>query len=140
MSSDSAGTQRDRYEHKALLGESRRRLVLVPLLHGGLMSAEQAGLRWICAFTSRETLAAFAVGRGVDGEWDFQALYGARLLDEVIPSLGFWCGIAVDVGSEGGQLLPPVGGIVPDRAAVDAAAQAAANTRTAVARPVDEGG
>ncbi|WP_206322131.1 SseB family protein [Streptomyces sp. HNM0575] len=112
------------WEVAATVGEFRRRLVLVPLLDGGLMSAESGGLRWIYAFTSREALAEFARGRGDGGEWEFQSLYGARLLDEVVPSLDFWCGVAVDAGSEDGVLLPPVRGIVPERAAVDAAAEA----------------
>ncbi|HEV7626245.1 MAG TPA: SseB family protein [Streptomyces sp.] len=111
-----------------MVGEFRRHLVLVPLVDGGLMSAELGGLRWIYAFTSQETLVSFARGRGVGGDWDFQALYGARLLDEVIPSLDFPCGVAVDAGSEDGQLLPPVRGIVPERAAVDAAAETGAVT------------
>jgi hypothetical protein len=128
MSGEAAADGREELrEAVAMVGEFRRRLVLVPLADGGLMSAELGGgLRWIYAFTSRETLASFARGRGVGGEWEFQSLYGARLLDEVIPPLGFPCGVAVDAGSEGGLLLPPVRGIVPERASVEAAAEAAA--------------
>lgn len=120
------GAEREAAEAAALaevmemVGEFRRSLVLAPLLDGGWMSAEQAGLRWLYAFTSEETLAAFARGRGQGGEWEFQRVYGARLLDEVIPGLEFPCGVAVDAGSEGGVLLPPVRGIVPEHAAIDA--------------------
>ncbi|OEV05329.1 hypothetical protein AN219_36435 [Streptomyces nanshensis] len=121
-----------RDEAAAMVGEFRRRLVLVPLHDGGLMSAELGGLRWIYAFTSQEALAAFARGRGVGGDWEFRTLYGARLLDEVIPSLDFWCGVALDVGSEGGELLPPVRGIVPERAAVEAAMGESATGSAAV--------
>jgi len=37
----------------------------------------------------------------------------------VIPALDFACGVAVDAGSEGGVLLPPVAGIVPNAAAYE---------------------
>lgn len=109
----------------AMLGEFRRRPVLVPLVDGGLMSAEQGGLRWLFAFTGEATFAAFARQRPEaeqQAEWECASVYGARLLDEVIPALDFPCGVAVDAGSEGGVLLPPVPGIVP--------ASAALNTRT----------
>lgn len=133
MSGEAAGDgAAELHDVAAMVGEFRRRLVLVPLSDGELTAAELGGLHWIYAFTSQETLAAFARGRGAGGEWEFQSLYGARLLDEVIPSLPFWCGVAVDAGSEGGQLLPPVRGIVPERAAVEAAAEAAAVEGTAV--------
>ncbi|WP_070018783.1 hypothetical protein [Streptomyces nanshensis] len=107
----------------ARLGEFRRQLVLVPLLDGGLASAELAGLRWIYAFSSPEALTVFAQGRRAGGEWEFQTLYGARLLDEVIPSLRSRCGVVLDAGTEDGRLLPPMRGIVPDRAALETAAE-----------------
>jgi len=111
------------FEAAALVGEFRRHPVLVPLVDGGLMSAEQGGLRWLFAFTSAETLAAFARQRDEGGAADVgrecASVYGARLLDEVIPALDFPCGVAVDAGSEGGVLLPPVRGIVRPSAALD---------------------
>lgn len=114
------------FEAAALVGEFRRRAVLVPLVDGGLMSAEQGGLRWLFAFTSQDTFAAFTRQRDegpADGEWECASVYGARLLDEVIPALDFPCGVAVDAGSEGGVLLPPVRGIVPPSAALDTQAE-----------------
>lgn len=112
-------------EVAAMIGEFRRSLVLVPLHEGGLMSAQLGGLHWIYAFTSQETLAAFARVRDVGGEPEFRTLYGARLLDEVIPSLDSWCGVALDVGTDEAVLLPPVRGVVPERAAVEAVMEAA---------------
>ncbi|MFD9405703.1 hypothetical protein ACFWBN_01600 [Streptomyces sp. NPDC059989] len=109
-----------------LLGEFRRAVLLVPLpdgAEGGLMSGRQGGVRWIYAFTDEAALARFAQVRGAaHREWEFLAILGARLLDEVIPETEDPTGVAVDVADEDGSMLfPPVVGIVPDASAVDAA-------------------
>lgn len=114
---------RMRREFAALLGEFRRTAVMLPL--GGdacPLTADFSGVRWIYAFSDEAALARFAVMRGEGArEWEYQRLLGARLLDGVIPALGVPCGVALDVGSEGDQvLLPPVMGIVPAAVAVDA--------------------
>ncbi|MDI3405402.1 hypothetical protein [Streptomyces cavernicola] len=103
-----------------LLGEFRRSLVLVPVQDGGFLAGDQGGLRWLYAFTDEDTLTTFAQARGEGGQWEFQKLYGARLLDEVVPAVSVPCGVAVDIGSEGAFLLPPARGIVPDEAVVEA--------------------
>ncbi|WRZ87287.1 SseB family protein [Streptomyces sp. NBC_01022] len=111
-----------RHEFAALLGEFRRTAVLVPLDEAGdLWSAEQNGVRWICAFSDEAALARFAEARGEAGrEWVFRAVLGARLLDVMVPMLPGPAGVALDAGSaEGGMLFPPVAGIVPDAVAVD---------------------
>ncbi|MFJ2914684.1 SseB family protein, partial [Streptomyces sp. NPDC087228] len=63
-----------RREFAVLLGEFRRMAVLVPLDEvGDLWSAEQCGVRWICAFSDEEALARFAQARGDAGrEWTYQ--------------------------------------------------------------------
>lgn len=80
------------------------------------------GIRWIYAFSNESALARFAIARGEGGrEWPYQRLLGARLLDAAVPAVGVPCGVALDVGTEGeGVLFPPVTGIVPEDAAVDA--------------------
>jgi len=96
--------------------------VLVPLDEfGDPWSAEQHGVRWICAFSDEEALARFARTRGDAGrEWTYWAVLGARLLDVLVPMLPGPAGVALDAGSEeGGMLFPPVVGIVPDAVAVD---------------------
>jgi hypothetical protein len=107
-----------------MVGELRRTAVLVPLLGGGLMSAERDGIRWIYAFTDEAAMARFAAARGVPPgeEWEYAAVLGARLLDVVVPSLGGPpTGVALNVADEDGAMLfPPVRGIVPDAVAVDA--------------------
>lgn len=113
---------------RALVGELRRALVLVPFDGGGLWTAELGGVRWICGFTDEAALARFARARdGGDGradggrEWEFAELRGARLLDEIIPAMGVPAGVAINVADpEGSMLFPPVAGIVPDAVAVDA--------------------
>lgn len=105
-----------------LLGEFRRTAVLVPLdANGDLWSADQGGVRWICAFSDEEALARFALARGDAGrEWAYQTVLGARLLDVMVPLLPGPAGVALDAGSaDGGMLFPPVAGIVPDTVAVD---------------------
>jgi hypothetical protein len=79
-------------------------------------------VRWICGFTDETALARFAVLHGPgDRPMDYAALLGARIVDEVVPSLGEPAGLAVDIASEDGSMFfPPVTGIVPDGAAVDA--------------------
>ncbi|MFB6873519.1 SseB family protein [Streptomyces sp. NPDC056323] len=110
-----------RREFAALLGEFRRTAVLVPLDGAGdLWSAEQGGVRWICAFSDEEALARFARARGDAGrEWVYRTVLGARLLDVMVPMLPGPAGVALDAGSEDGVLFPPVAGIVPDSVAVD---------------------
>ncbi|MEU0301654.1 SseB family protein [Streptomyces sp. NPDC006175] len=110
-----------RREFAVLLGEFRRTAVLVPLDEAGdLWSAEQNGVRWICAFSDEEALARFALARGDAGrEWAYQAVLGARLLDVMVPLLPGPAGVALDAGSADGMLFPPVAGIVPDAVAVD---------------------
>ncbi|MFF3262585.1 SseB family protein [Streptomyces sp. NPDC002932] len=111
-----------RREFAVLLGEFRRTAVLVPLDEAGdLWSAEQGGVRWICAFSDEAALARFARARGEAGrEWAYRAVLGARLLDVMVPLLPGPAGVALDAGSEdAGMLFPPVAGIVPDAVAVD---------------------
>lgn len=128
---------RARHEWAVLLGEFRRTAVLVPTDEDGApLVGELGGIRWIYAFSHESALARFAMARGEGGrEWPYQRLLGARLLDAAVPAAGVPCGVALDVGTEGeGVLFPPVRGIVPEEAAVDAGrtADADATVDTAV--------
>lgn len=104
-----------------LVGGFRRSAVLVPLNGAGcLWSADQGGVRWICAFSDEEALARFARAQGDAGrEWEFRTVLGARLLDVMVPMLPGPAGVALDAGDADGVLFPPVAGIVPDAVAVD---------------------
>lgn len=99
---------------------------LVPLDGGGrgFLTADFGGVRWIHVFTDESAAARFDEAQGAPkARRDFMAVRGWRLLDVVIPAMGGPCGVALDVGSgDDGVLLPPVVGIVPDAAAVDAEA------------------
>ncbi|WLW52551.1 hypothetical protein [Streptomyces sp. YU58] len=115
---------RRRREFAVLLGEFRRTPVLVPLdVNEDPLVGEFGGVRWIYAFSDESALARFAFARGEAArEWVFRRVLGARLLDAGVPAAGVPCGVALDVGGENdeGVLFPPVVGIVPDAAAVDA--------------------
>jgi hypothetical protein len=115
---------RRRREFASLLGEFRRTPVLVPLDENeDPLVGDYGGVRWIYAFSNESALARFAIARGEGSrEWAYQRVLGARLLDAGVPAAGVPCGVALDVGSEDGDgvLFPPVVGIVPDAAAVDA--------------------
>ncbi|MGW6524275.1 hypothetical protein [Streptomyces sp. NPDC054962] len=107
---------------RALVGEMRRSVLLVPMADGGLWSVRSGGVRWICGFTDEAALARFALrhARG-DRPMDYAALLGARIVDELVPALGEPAGLAVDIATEDGSMFfPPVVGIVPDAVAVDA--------------------
>ncbi|MFE1348689.1 hypothetical protein [Streptomyces sp. NPDC058757] len=106
---------------RALVGEMRRSVLLVPVDGGGLWSARSGGVRWICGFTDEAALARFALRHGPGGRpVEYAALLGARLVDEIVPSLGEPTGLAVDIADEDGSMFfPPVTGIVPDGVAVD---------------------
>lgn len=110
-----------RSEFAILFGEFRRTAVLVPFdPHGSLWTADQNGVRWICAFSNEEALARFAEAQGDSNrEWTYRTILGARLLDAMVPMLPGPAGVALDAGSANGVLLPPVAGIVPDQVAVD---------------------
>jgi hypothetical protein len=102
---------------RALVGEMRRSVLLVPSDGGGgLWSAHAGGVRWICAFTDEEAPAEFALQRGAgDRPLECAVLLGARIVDEIVPSLGERAGLAVDIATEDGSMFfPPVTGIVPD--------------------------
>jgi hypothetical protein len=87
---------------------------------GGLWTADFGGIAWICAFSDEPALARFAQARGEEaGEWTYRRVLGSRLLDDVVPTVASPCGVALDAGSPGGAVFPPVQGIVPDRVAVD---------------------
>ncbi|MFC5805762.1 hypothetical protein [Streptomyces formicae] len=103
------------------LADFRSTAVLVPLDDkGGLWTADLGGISWICAFSDEPALARFAEARGTESrEWTYRRVLGSRLLDEVVPAVEFPCGVALDAGSPGGAVFPPVRGIVPDSAAVD---------------------
>ncbi|WLW53221.1 hypothetical protein [Streptomyces sp. YU58] len=107
---------------RALIGEMRRSVLLVPTAGGGLWSARSGGVRWICGFTDEAALARFALHHAPgDRPMDYAALLGARIVDEVVPSLGEPAGLAVDIATEDGSMFfPPVVGVVPDGSAVDA--------------------
>ncbi|MFF3690765.1 hypothetical protein [Streptomyces sp. NPDC002187] len=106
---------------RALVGEMRRSVLLVPTADGGLWSARSGEVRWICGFTDEAALARFALHHGPDDlPMDYAALLGARIVDEVVPSLNEPAGLAVDIATEDGSMFfPPVVGIVPDGVAVD---------------------
>ncbi|WNI34150.1 hypothetical protein [Streptomyces sp. ITFR-6] len=112
---------------RALLGELRRALVLVPLEGGGLWTAGSGGVRWVCGFTDEAALARFAQARdaldgggGAGRSWEFAELRGARLLDEIVPAMGVPAGVAVNIADpDGSMFFPPVAGIVPDAVAID---------------------
>ncbi|MCJ0873262.1 SseB family protein [Streptomyces sp. AP-93] len=110
-----------RREFAVLLGEFRRTAVLVPIdPYGGLWTAEQGGVRWICAFSDEEALARFARAQGdAEREWEYRTVLGARLLDVMVPMLRVPAGVALDAGGDDGMLFPPVEGLVPESAVVD---------------------
>lgn len=106
---------------RALVGEMRRSVLLVPMAGGGLWSARSGGVRWICGFTDEAALARFALLHASgDQPMDYAALLGARIVDEVVPSLGEPAGLALDIATaDGSMFFPPVVGVVPDGVAVD---------------------
>ncbi|MFI1015530.1 SseB family protein [Streptomyces sp. NPDC020965] len=107
---------------RALVGEMRRSILLVPTVGGGLWSAWAGGVRWICGFTDEAALARFALHHASgDQPMEYAALLGARIVDEILPALDEAAGVAVDIATEDGSMLfPPVVGIVADTVAVDA--------------------
>ncbi|WUS13670.1 hypothetical protein OG693_03110 [Streptomyces sp. NBC_01259] len=106
---------------RALVGEMRRSLLLVPVADERLWSVRMGGVRWICGFTDETALARFALHHGPgDRPMDYAVLLGARIVDEIVPALGEPAGLAVDIATEDGSMFfPPVTGIVPEAFAVD---------------------
>ncbi|MGC5344052.1 hypothetical protein [Streptomyces sp. DT171] len=122
---------------RALVGELRRALVLVPLDGGRLWTAASGGVRWVYGFTDEAALARFAraheagpeigngrlpesdrpgaggrpaeSGRPTEGRrpWEYAVLRGARLLDEIVPAMGEPAGVAVNVADPDGSMLFP---------------------------------
>jgi len=118
-----------RLEFTALLDRFRSTAVLVPLGAGpspdaerGLLTTDLNGIRFVLAFSDQQSLARYAQARGeFHREWAYRTVLGARLLDAAVPAAGVPCGVALDCADgPGGVIFPPVRGIVPDEAAVDA--------------------
>ncbi|MEW1614132.1 hypothetical protein [Streptomyces sp. NPDC088744] len=118
-----------RLEFAALLERFRSTAVLVPLGEGpstdterGLLTADLNGIRFILAFSDQQALARYAQVRGeFHREWAYRTVLGARLLDVAVPAAGVPCGVALDCADgPDGVIFPPVKGIVPGGAAVDA--------------------
>ena len=109
---------------REVVGEFRRSEVLVPVVDDSLLSVAAGGVRWLFAFTDDAALVRFAQARG-EAVPERVPVYGARLLDQVVPEVarvaGGPVGIAVDAGSAAGLVLPPAEGVVPGVAAVDTA-------------------
>lgn len=118
-----ADTRRGVGDPRALVGEMRRSVLLVPMDGEGLWSARSGGVRWVCAFTDETALVRFAEVRGfADRSLEYAALLGARIVDEIVPGLEEPAGLAVDIATEDGSMFfPPVAGIVPDGVALDVA-------------------
>jgi hypothetical protein len=92
--------------------------------------APDVGPRFIITRSSggagRITFARFAATVGVvpGPEWEYVTVLGSRLLDVAVPAVvGEPAGILLDVGSERPMMFPPMAGIVPDEAALDACAE-----------------
>ncbi|KNB54164.1 hypothetical protein AC230_01320 [Streptomyces caatingaensis] len=114
-----------RAEPLEALGQFRRSPVLVPLdARGGLWTAAYEGVWWIHAFSDEAALARFMAGRADGRDVEYVTVLGARLLDVVVPAVGEPVGVALDVGGDTPFLLPPVVGVVPDVAAVNAGREA----------------
>lgn len=112
-------------EFSAWLEAFRDTRVLVPRTADGWLTADFGGVRWVLAFSGEPELARYALARGEgDREWAYERVLGAHLLDVAVPAAGVPCGVALDAadGDQEAVLLPPVKGIVPDAAAVDAGA------------------
>ncbi|MET7437648.1 hypothetical protein ABZS84_27895 [Streptomyces sp. NPDC005481] len=118
-----------RLRYVTLLEEFRRTPVLVPLgdTEGpvderGMLTADLNGVRFILAFSDEQALARYAQARGeFHREWTYQTVLGSRLLDAAVPAAGTACGVALDCADgPDGAVFPPVQGIVPIEAAVDA--------------------
>lgn len=113
---------------RALVGELRRALVLVPYDRGGLWAAEFGGVRWVCGFTDEAALARFAEARtAVNGPgaaeraWEYAEFRGRGCWMRSFRRWGSPAGVAVNAADpDGSMLFPPVVGIVPDAVAVDA--------------------
>lgn len=95
----------------ALIRALRAALVLVPVRRGhDVITLEQAGIRWVPAFTTSHALAGFVRSRPEVGR-AYVAIRGARLQDAVRPALPGAVGTALDPGGPRPMLFPPV--IVP---------------------------
>lgn len=92
----------DGFPHaRALLDALRVCELVVPLADDGRpLCVTDRGLTWVCAFTSTDRLARFAVTRGEgEREWSYTRVRGALLLEQD-------SGIAVDLGSRRPMVLP----------------------------------
>lgn len=68
------------------------------------LTLHDRGMGWLCAFTTTEALARFAVARGEGDEiWHHRSATGAELRTAPWP-----IGVAVDLGGDRPMLFPPL--------------------------------
>ncbi|MFC4951230.1 SseB family protein [Pseudonocardia sp. GCM10023141] len=93
----------------ALVRSFRRAELVVALTDDDAMLAlTDRGVQWLCAFTSTEALARFAVAREAgDRSWSFRRAAGAALQDSRGNAP---LGVAVDLAGEQPMLFPPAPG------------------------------
>ena len=92
-----------------LVAAFRDSIVLVPTSGDeALLTGDARGVRWVYAFTSASELARFGRARGQGAtEWSYLTIRGARLLDAVLPAIGWPVGVAVDVAGGRPIMFPP---------------------------------
>ncbi|WP_433612483.1 SseB family protein [Prescottella agglutinans] len=92
----------------ALHAAFRRAPLLVPLTADGrVWSSEIRELGWLPAFTSEREFARHAVARGEETEARYHALFGWRIIEQVLPSFDRPTGVVVNVCGSRPMAFPP---------------------------------
>ncbi|MET7637094.1 SseB family protein [Streptomyces sp. NPDC005438] len=96
-----------------VLGSFRRSEILVPVRDDGVLTTPYGGMLWLQTFTDPGQLSRFRQTQGTPVD-DILTVHGARLLDQLLPTLDDPTGIAVNAADPPHSiLLPPAHPVVP---------------------------
>ncbi|MGW0177284.1 SseB family protein [Rhodococcus sp. NPDC003322] len=86
----------------------RDALVLLPVTDDDrILISTVRGVDWLCAFTDESEHAAYLHARGGAASARYRALFGRRLLDEILPALPRPTGVVIDAAGAAPMAFPP---------------------------------
>ncbi|MFC7449724.1 SseB family protein [Rhodococcus daqingensis] len=93
---------------RALTEALRSSVLLMPVTDDDrMLTSTFGGLDWVCAFTSEGEFARYLAARGDSDGRGFRALFGSRIVDELVTGLPRPTGVVVDIAGASPIAFPP---------------------------------
>ncbi|MGW0042559.1 SseB family protein [Rhodococcus sp. NPDC003348] len=86
----------------------RAAVVLLPVTDDDrILISTVRGVDWVCAFTDEAEYTAYLHARREAASVRYRALFGRRLLDEIVPALPRPTGVVIDAAGAAPMAFPP---------------------------------